>query len=204
MPKHIFSFHRNVREQVKEYVMRAIDGVDPRRYNQEPIYVTALAQALEGTAYEGPHGLIKFQFTMIDDRGSGAAQKWSGTDLVITAEISDPGRAIQKAILVQAKKGRLNELLSMSKKELLKQIRDMKNLTRSPKVLEIGIEGNDYRPSILSGNIILQGRLPKSYPLGDYFVQRVLTTMDGDTRPDFVAAAQESGLSMLRLKARKT
>jgi hypothetical protein len=37
--------------------------------------------------------------------------------------------------------------------------------------------------------------------LPDYFVRRLLTTLDGDTRPRFVAAVQESRLKQLRVLA---
>ena len=48
----------------------------------------------------------------------------------------------------------------------------------------------------------MEGKRYKSYELNDYFVRRILTTFDGDTRPDFVDAVQDSRLVKLELIAK--
>jgi hypothetical protein len=164
--------------------------------------VAALAQSLTGVAYEGPLGTVRFDATVVDDRGSGAAEKWSGADLAITAEISDGETVVTKAILFQAKRGHIDELPQRERENLRASIEKMRRLTRSPKVLELG-DDTDRRPAVLSANGILSGGSPQPYDLPDYFVRRVLTTFDGDTRPEFVEGVQESGLTNLKLYVRK-
>ncbi len=57
-------------------------------------------------------------------------------------------------------------------------------------------------PEVVSGVRIVEGLPSKPMSLPDYFVRRVLTTLDGDTRPDFVAGVQESSLKQLQVIAR--
>jgi len=59
-------------------------------------------------------------------------------------------------------------------------------------------------PSVVSGNAIVAGNEYKNTPLGDYFVRRVLTTLDGDTRDDFVDLVKDSSLPQLRVIAKKS
>jgi len=42
-------------------------------------------------------------------------------------------------------------------------------------------------PAIASGTLIAQDLHTEELALPDYFVRRILTTLDGDTRPEFVA-----------------
>src|SRR3989304_3712378 len=98
MPRHVFSFPKKIRKAVRQYVSNAVALVDPLRYSQEPAYTAALAKELEGIAYSGPLGEVKFISTIVNDRGPGAAEKWSGADLAITAEISDEATQVRKAI----------------------------------------------------------------------------------------------------------
>ena len=107
MAKHGFRFQPEVRDAVRRHVAAAVASIDPRRYRQEHAYSTALAHALEGVPYSGPHGRVEFKSTVVDDRGRGAAEKWSGADLAITANVSYGGQQVRKAILVQAKRGQL-------------------------------------------------------------------------------------------------
>lgn len=203
MPRHSFTFPPDVRNAVRRYVSRAVASVDPRRYNQEPAYSAALARALEGTAYEGPHGLVKFQSTVVNERGRGAAQKWSGVDLAITADVSDRKTHVQKAIIVQAKKGSLSDLSNAEARRLRRQIEDMRQLTKHPKVMDIPRRGSKADPGMYSGFVYNARGKPKRYSLADYFVQRVLTTLDGDTRQRFVHGVQDSRLTTLRVIAEK-
>ena len=78
----------------------------------------------------------------------------------------------------------------------------MRQYTRSPKVLLFRESDGRRVPEVVSG-VRLVERLPfKPVALPDYFVRRVLTTFDGDTRPEFVTAVQESSLQKLRVLAR--
>ncbi|HEV7472496.1 MAG TPA: hypothetical protein VGN90_00510 [Pyrinomonadaceae bacterium] len=77
----------------------------------------------------------------------------------------------------------------------------MKKLTRSPKVMEIVEVGRIRQPRIISGTHVLVDHDYVSETFGDYMVRRVLTTLDGDTRPGFVDGVQDSSLSQLRVRA---
>jgi len=201
MPRHSFKFHKEVRIAVKKHVNEAISSLDPKRFNQEAPYLSALAAKMEGIVYEGEYGFVKFNSTIVDDRGKGSAESWSGADLVITAEISDNKQSIRKAILVQAKRGRFEELSVANKAELVDQINKMRKYTASPKVITLEDKASGRIPKVLSGKSIASGKLPMEYDLDDYMTQRVLTTFDGDTRPDFVNSVQDSALSKLTITA---
>lgn len=204
MPRHVFSFPIDVRNAVRSYVNNRVQNINPRRYRQEPDYVPVLVHSLEGIAYEGNHGSVEFKGTVFDSLGRGSAENRSGADFAITANISDGVTNISKAIIFQAKLGELDSLSPNELKRLEEQIEKMKRLTRAPKVLEISNEGDSRVPSVVSGNAIVAGNEYKNTPLGDYFVRRVLTTLDGDTRDDFVDLVKDSSLPQLRVIAKKS
>jgi hypothetical protein len=201
LPRHTFRFPHDVRESVKRYVASRVAAVDPRRFRQEPPYCSALAQSLTGIAYEGSEGFVRFDATSIDDRGRNSAESFSGADLAITAAISNSVDRIDKAILIQAKLGSVEEMNPTRLAELKDQVRKMKKLTPSPKVMEIIEIGKLREPRILSGTNLLNDHSYVSEAIGDYMVRRVLTTLDRNTKPGFVAAVQDSSLAQLRVTA---
>jgi hypothetical protein len=140
--------------------------------------------------------------TNVDSIGRGAAERWSGADLAITADISKGDLHVSKAILAQAKLGTLEELPPSERGRLVGQIREMRNFTRSPKVLLVRELDGRREPEVASGVRIAEELPTKPLSLADYFVRRILTTLDGDTRPDFVAGVQDSSLQQLRVLAR--
>ncbi|HRI05211.1 MAG TPA: hypothetical protein PLL77_15850 [Pyrinomonadaceae bacterium] len=201
MPRHNFSFPSKVRNAVREYIDRCVLSIDAKRFNQEPAYVVALIHSLEGIVYEDSDGYIKFTATNIDDRGKGAAEGWFGADFVLTATISNGEREIKKAICVQAKLGTVDEMNAAELDDLKWQIEKMKQFTRSPKIMEIEeFEGVRY-PHMASGTKVLEDEEFESTYLSDYVVRRVLTTLDGDTRPKFVEAVQDSSVPTLEIEA---
>lgn len=200
--RHAFSFPEHIREKVKEYIEKAVAGIDMKRFLQEPDYTAALATSLHGIIYEEKDGYVKVESTIVTSRGGNAAEKWSGADLAITASISVKNQEVRKAILLQSKIGRIDELSSSEKKILKEQVQKMKRYTNSAKVMEIPVENGQRRPKIISGQRILANEPYRSYELGDYFVSRILTTFDGDTRQRFVDGVQESKLTQLKLIAR--
>lgn len=201
MPRHTFRFPEEVRNAVKQYVDSKVRGVDPRRFNQEPQYCVALVHSLIGTVYEGTAGFVQFETTSFDDRGPNSAEHLFGADFAVTATISNKRDRLRKAILVQAKLGTIEEMAPSDLADLKEQIQKMRKVTRSPKVLEIVEVGGARQPRVISGNHILNDREYASVALGDYIVRRVLTTLDGETRPRVVDAVQDSSLMQLRVKA---
>jgi hypothetical protein len=200
--RHAFRFPSHVRSAVRDYIHRVVTEVEPGRFRQEPAYVIALLSRLQGVAYEGPDGFVKIGATSIDSVARGAAESWSGADMAITAEIQTGDLSITKAILAQAKLGGLEDIGSRERERLIGQIRNMRRFTRSPKVLFVREIDGRREPQIVSGTRLVQGPEPLPVSLPDYFVRRVLTTLDGDTRPNFVTAVQESSLRRLHLLAR--
>jgi len=199
--RHTFRFPDHIKEAVRLHVRRAVLSVNPQRFRQEPAYVTALIHGLQGVAYQDDDGLVSFQTTGVDSVGRGSAEKWSGADLAITATVRQGFRSIDKAILVQAKLGAVNELPADERERLIGQVRDMSRLTRSPKVMEIPVIRGTPEPRILSGTRLLAGKSSRGLALPEYVVARITTTLDGDTRPSFVDGVQESTLAQLRVHA---
>jgi hypothetical protein len=200
--RHAFSFPAHIREAVREYVRRAVSGLDPARYEQEPAYTAALLGRLEGVAYNQADGSVVFKATNVNSIGPGAAEDRFGADLAITAEIRKDELEVVKAILAQAKRGGLQDLAPSRREELVGQIQKMRHFTHSPKVVLYRDFNGQRVPEVASGIRIMNGLKTKPIPLPDYFVRRILPTLDGDTRPDFVAAVQESSLGKLEVIAR--
>lgn len=201
MPRHTFSFPEEIRNAVKQYTRSRIARLNPRRFNQEPQYYAALIHDLEGVPYEGAYGFVRFEATAFDDRGANSSEKILGADFAITATVSDGDLSVRKAILFQAKRGDIDGMIPSKIKELKDDVSKMKHWTRSPKVMEITEENGTRQLRVISGNYLIANREYTSLNLGDYFVRRVLTTLDGDTREFFVDEVQDSSLVQLRIRA---
>jgi hypothetical protein len=199
--RHAFSFPVHIREAVRAHVQRAVDGLSSSRFAQEPAYTAALLARLEGTPYNDEDGSVVITATNVNSVGPGAAERWSGADFAITATITKGDLSIRKAILGQAKLGSLSELSVRERERMVGQIVDMRQLTQSPKVLLIHETGVRRAPVIASGMMIARSQDTQELSLPDYFVRRILTTLDGDTRPGFVDGVEESSLQQLRVVA---
>jgi hypothetical protein len=197
MPKHAFKFPPEVVASIKQYVRRAVQAVDPRRYNQEANYTAALVNQLEGAAYQGEYGSVEFHSTVFDDRGAGSAESRYGADFAITATVSDGRITIRKAILVQAKLGYLDDMSTAEAEFLRSQLKKMKRLVDAPKVMEIPERSGRRFPAIVSGNNVLEGVSYTPMALPEYFTARITTTLDGSTDRGVINAVQDS--SLLRL-----
>ena len=202
MPKHAFKFPGEVVAAVKQHVRHAIEAVAPGRYHQEANYTAALANQLEGIAYKGEHGTVEFHSTVFDDRGAGSAESRYGAGFAITATISDGITTIRKAILVQAKLGRLDEMNNADAEFLRSQLEKMKQLVDAPKAMEIPESGGRRYPAMVSGNNILNGMPYKPMELPEYFAARVTTTLDGSTEREVVERVQDSSLPRVDVTAK--
>jgi hypothetical protein len=81
------------------------------------------------------------------------------------------------------------------------QIRKMRQIVKSPKVMEI-ITNELFRdPRVVSGTRILAGQPFRSSRLSEYFVGRVLTTLDGSTDPEAVDAIKRGDWDKLDVLA---
>ena len=199
--RHTFTFPEHIRNAVRRHVLTVTAMVDAGHFRQEPAYTSALLRRLVGVAYEDDDGLVSFRATNIDSIAPGAAEGWAGADFAITATIQQGDRRIEKAILAQTKLGTLDELSTRERKRLLDQVRNMRRLTRSPKVMVVPLIDGVREPRMLSGARVLAGETPRGLRLSDYVVARITTTFDGDTRPFFVEGVQDSSLAQLRVHA---
>jgi hypothetical protein len=186
---------------VRTHIRSALEPLDVGRFRQEPAYVNALLGRLIGVAYEGDDALVKLDCTSVTAIGRGAAEGWSGADFAVTATIREGSREIKKAILAQAKLGSIDELTATEADRLQAQLKKMRLVTRSPKVLVVPLRNGRREPRVLSGRQLLRGVVGKGHSLADYFVARVLTTLDGDTRPSFVASVSDGRLPDLHVTA---
>ena len=200
--RHAFSFPIHIREAIRSYVRQATDGINPKGFDQEPSYTAALLGRLAGVAYAGSDGSVIFKTTNVNSIARGAAERWSGADLAITADIQQAEFRVSKAILAQAKLGSLENFSRSERDRLIGQIREMRRLTRSPKVLLVREINGRREPMVASGVRIAEGLPTQILSLPDYFIRRILTTFDGDTRPEFVNGVQESSLEQLHVMAR--
>jgi hypothetical protein len=199
--RHTFRFPKHVRDAVRRFVLDAISPLDEAHFEQEPDFTAAFLGRMTGNAYESDDAYVRFNATSITSIGKGSAEREVGADFAITATITEGQRQIRKAILVQVKLGELAELTQRERRRLDGQIHNMRMFTRSPKVMIVPIRNGIREPQMLSGIRLSDGHRAAETPLHDYFTTRVLTTLDGDTRPEFVEAVQDGSLAQLRVNA---
>jgi hypothetical protein len=194
-------------QETRERLTVALNGALRRvrfsNYGNEPNFTPAMVQQLHEFKYDDDNLLVRFEGVTVTSIAPGAAEGWSGVDFSVVTIISQPGLAdVRKATLVQAKRGKVEQLSKAEYGRLLEQIRDMMALMKHPKVLEIS-ELQDGVPTIISGFGILEGRKLQHQTFGGWVAKRVIPTFDGDTRPDFVRAVLDAQLTSLRIHARK-
>jgi hypothetical protein len=112
-------FPNYVLESVKKYISDAIARVDINRYNHETAYINAILAKLDGVAYHDQTTHIEFMSTIATDRGPNCAESKYGADFALTCNIMMPDNTIiNKAVLGQAKKGKISELSNSEKRRL--------------------------------------------------------------------------------------
>lgn len=200
---HPLYFPQETRERLKNAIDGALRRVDFSNFGNEPNFTPALVQQLHEFEYEDDSLRVRFEGVTVTSIARGAAEGWSGADFSVVTIISQPGGAdVRKATLVQAKRGRVNQLSTAEYQRMLEQIRDMQALMKHPKVLEISTQ-KDGVPTIVSGVGILQRRNLQHQTFGGWVAKRVIPTFDGDARPHFVDAVLDTQLTSLRIHARK-
>lgn len=187
---------------INTHVMNAISRVDATRFRQEPAYVNAILSRMDGIPYSGPLGHVEIKATIVDDRGPGSAESVYGADFAITAMITSDGSRVEKAILGQAKKGRIEELSTTERSRLNDQTERMSGYTDQYVVLEIPQRAGFPRIRIPRNMTAGYGQ---PILLQDYIVRRLLGCIHGDRNAAFVSAVQDSrltGLSTLNISVR--
>lgn len=195
-----FRWPTEVKESVRRHIVERTQRIDIERYRQEPDYVSAWIVSMEGVAYEGEFGFVKFRGTVATSLGRKSAESKYGADFAITATLKQDTRHVEKAVIFQAKKGRVKELDQRELHRLKVQIRKMQAKTSAPKVLQIP-RSNEESLTVCSGNYVEADSRYAEIEIGRYIIGYVLTCIEGDIRPVFVAGVQESKFSGLELIA---
>lgn len=129
--------HKAIKSIIRSHIAEAVSRVDPTRYRQEPSYVNAVLARIDGLVYKGIHGEIELKSTVVDDRGPNSAESKYGADFAITAVVTDGNNRVEKAIIGQAKKGRIEELSGNEAQRLRSQVEKMRAHTDQHVVLEV-------------------------------------------------------------------
>lgn len=200
---HPIQFPKEFKDGLSQFLNDALQRVKFRRYGNEPNYTPAFIQALDGLRYVGAHWQVTFEGSAMTSVSQHSAEWWSGADCAVVTTISEIGKPdIRKASLFQAKRGFVETLKPSEHHRLVEQIKDMRALTKHPKVLEI-FKGTGAVPTVVSGTGILNGRRLQHQSFGRWVSTRILPTFDGDTRPHFIEGVLDADLSKLRIYARE-
>jgi len=198
MPRHSFSYSRDFLDAVRKTLNSAIEGLEERRFPQEPKLTSAHLGRLQGLEVRLKQGeYLRIDTTDVADRGRDSAERRTGADFVITATCADNEKKIRKAIMFQMKEGGLKGLPPAKRKELSEQVEKMKKIVDAPKIG--GIVRKNGRPEIqiASGSRFLEGEDFQVQDFASYFNQRVITTLDGNTDACTVDMLQDGDLPTL-------
>jgi hypothetical protein len=190
--------NKTIKNIIKTHVVQAVSRVDPTRYRQEAAYVNAVLGRLDGLVYKGACGEIEIKSTVVDDRGPGSAESKYGADFAVTVVLSSGKSTVEKAIIGQAKRGRIEELPANESERLLSQVDKMRKHTDQSVVLEVPeLLGNS--PRIRLPYVRNVGKFKPPVLLEDYITSQLIACLHGDRRKNFVDAVQDSTLSRLSL-----
>ena len=199
MPRHAFSYTDDFLNKIRKALSEAIDGLDERRFTQEPKLTSALLGRLQGMEIRSNSDeYLKIDTTDVGDRGRNSAEFRAGADFVITATCSNGVNTIRKAILFQLKEGKLQNMAPAARKELEGQIKKMKGVVNAPKIGGITRENGKAKIQIASGNRFLEGDDFHPQDFASYFNQRVITTLDGNTDQATVDSLQDGHLPTIK------
>jgi hypothetical protein len=200
---HPIQFPKEFKDGLSQFLDEALQRVKFRRYGNEPNYTPAFIQQLDGLKYEGARWRVTVEGAVMTSVSQYSAEWWSGADCAVVTTISEIGKPdIRKASLLQAKRGLVETLKSSEHHRLVEQIKDMRALTKHPKVLEI-FEETGAVPTVVSATGILNGRRLQHQSFGRWVSTRILPTFDGDTKPHFIDAVLDAELNNLRIYARE-
>jgi len=201
MSRHSFSYSKEFREMLRGRLVDVFNSLESQRFQQESQYTSAVLGKLHGIRLESRYGeLIELESTAFDDRGRNSAESRYGADFAITATVGNDQKIIRKAILVQVKNKPIDSLSKSQVKELKNQIKKMKTIVASPKVIGIRRNQNGYGMfEVSSGNKILDDQSYSKVDFPSYFNQRVITTFDGTTDVSIVDALSDSSLQNLNI-----
>lgn len=200
MTRHYFSWEEEVRDEIRNYIRGAYETIDIKTGGQEEDYLAELLNGLQGDVYNGEYGKITIRRTIFTARGSRSTERITGGDFAIITRIEQGPIIQEKVILVQAKRDHIDGLLKDRK--LNEQIEKMKRFTPNPQVMSAPKKQDD-KPIIYSGSKIHGGIQPSGFNIEDYFVRRIFTCIDGDTRNDIVDLVSDSDLSKLKIYAKR-
>lgn len=186
-------------KEVNDYVLTTVSGLERKRYEQESAYVSAFLGRLDGSIDLGEkNGVIELRSTVVTDRGPGAAEHKFGADFALVFKSKGGALEINKAVIAQAKNGKLEELSTNEKTRLTTQCKKMAEVTQHYFVLEAPIKDNAI-PTVRLGTFENKQWSSEQIPFGEYLVDYIILCRHGDRRDDFIAAVGDSKLTMLKI-----
>ncbi|NIS81602.1 MAG: hypothetical protein GTO14_15675 [Anaerolineales bacterium] len=188
-----------VKKSARAYVASTVMDISLGSYKKEAEYTLALIRGLEGVAYEGVEWQVKLEARLFNTEDRPSSDASAGADFAIVVYILTPDYSIRKALLFRTTFGSLPDLKQRDRQRLDGQLRSMLEITRGPKILNIEDMQFWRFPRVISVRGYLLGRKTQRPPLQDYFVNHVLSSLHGDTRPKFVSKISQSPLHVLRI-----
>ena len=209
------------------HVSRAVERLDPARYQQEPAYVAALFARLDAVVYRGPNFTLELKSTVVCDRGPNSAESTWGADFGIVASITAKDEVVEKAVLGQAKHGSLVRLTPVEAEQFREQLVKMAVVTKATIGFEVPTAAG-VPPTVriveipaLFGGVVVQSSfrryedsfraktsgeppalLGPALPLGRYLYAEVLRCLHGDSDERLIKRLAHSSLATLRVEAR--
>jgi hypothetical protein len=162
------------------------------KFVHEDQFVAALVRALNDIECISDKGHIKVSGATFTFRGKKSAEYQTGADFSVTADIRQgKEHPTRKTILFQAKKGQVLKFTGRKREDLEKNCKDMLRVQRGPKILEIIDRQDGARElRVMSAHGFMQGLHVQRPEFSEYFIRKIITTIDGDRNPVLYENAQ--------------
>jgi hypothetical protein len=133
---HPLPFSESFKFGLSNIIDDTLRRIDFSKYGNEPNYTPAMISSLDGLTYEDEKNTVIIEGATMTSVSGHSAEPWAGADCSLVVTITGERIYVRKAVLIQAKRGMVEELSTRRRDELVEQIKDMQALTRHPKVLE--------------------------------------------------------------------
>jgi hypothetical protein len=180
--------------------------------------VAGLLARLDGVVYRGKKMSIEIESTIVSDRGPSSGESTWGADFAVVGRIRGRNVGVRKAVLGQAKRGRLDDLRGRARAGFRSQVLRMNAATTALIGLEIPAQVGDmprvrlinvgpivppradhdvvfvnlFEPSGVEGPLVM---LHQDVGLDEYLGRHLLPCEHGDAREGLVEGVGDSGLS---------
>lgn len=174
---------------------------------------------LDDVVYDGAHGYVEFQSTVVSDRGPHSAESTWGADFAITADLRQDNTRAAKAVLGQAKLSGILDKETRRNQYFYGQCEKMCEATDQIVALETPMAVGKTPAIRIVRPFTLQNEKPnnikskkyqqkkygidfdKPITVGQYLVD-FISCFHGDPRGEFVQATRNSRLTKLHILGR--